>query len=103
MTIVHTSLAVSPHNLRITKNIAVNESMWLPTSIYERIPQFWFLIGLLFILVGLYIGFEYVLTSYYVGLGVLCCVCGIGIFVLRLRLRRREGKKSSDDVAGASK
>jgi hypothetical protein len=74
--------------------------MWLPTPIYERVPQFWFLIGLLFISVGLYIGFEYVLTIYYVGLGLLCCACGIGIFLLRRR--RREDRKSDKDTAGAS-
>ncbi len=74
--------------------------MWLPTSIYEKIPQLCFLVGLLFISAGLYVGFEYVLTAYYVGLGVLCCTYGIGLFLLRLR--RREGRKLDKDTAGAS-
>jgi hypothetical protein len=75
--------------------------MWLPTSIYERAPQFWFLVGLLFISAGLYIGFEYVLTTYYVGVGFLCCAYGIGVFLVRLRYR--EGTKSGNSTAGAAK
>jgi hypothetical protein len=74
--------------------------MWLPTPVYERVPQFWFLIGLLFITAGMYIGFEYVLTMYYVGLGFGCCGYGLGIFVLRLR--HREGKKVNDHSIGTA-
>ena len=62
--------------------------MWIPTPVYEKVQQFWLLIGLLFIGAGLYVGFEYVLTTYYVGLGVLCCGYGLGIHVLRLRHRQ---------------
>ena len=91
---------VSGQNRPITNYNAANVSMWLPASIYERVPQFWFLIGLLFISAGLYIGFEYVLTAYYVGLGLLCCACGIGVFLLRLR--HRKDRKSDKDTAGAS-
>ena len=64
--------------------------MWIPTPVYEKVPQFWLLMGLLFIGAGLYIGFEYVLTTYYVGLGFLCCGYGLGIYVLRLRHRQSE-------------
>jgi hypothetical protein len=69
--------------------------MWIPTPVYEKVPQFWLLIGLLFIAAGLYIGFEYVLTIYYVGLGVACCGYGIGIHVLRLR--NRQSKYPNDE------
>jgi hypothetical protein len=74
---------------------AVNNFMWLPTAVYEKVPQFWLLIGLLFIAAGLYIGFEYVLTTYYVGLGIVCCGYGIGIYVLRLR--NRQSKYPNDE------
>jgi hypothetical protein len=66
----------------------VREIMWLPTPIYERIPQFWFLLGLLFIATGLYLGFEYVLSFYYLALGGLCSVYGLSIFLVRLRYRQ---------------
>jgi len=62
--------------------------MWIPTPIYERIPQFWFLLGLLFITAGLYLGFEFVLSFYYAGLGALCCVYGGAIAMLRFRHRQ---------------
>ncbi len=62
--------------------------MWLPTPIYERIPQFWFLLGLLFFAAGLFLGFEYVLSFYYLGVGVTCCMYGVSIFLIRLRHRK---------------
>ena len=75
--------------------------MWLPTPVYEKVPPFWFLIGLLFIGAGLYIGFEYVLTAYYVGLGILCCGYGLGIYVMRLR--HRDGTRSHNDSRNDSR
>ncbi len=62
--------------------------MWLPTPIYERIPQFWFLLGLLFIAAGLYLGFEFALSFAYITLGFSCCAYGVGIFLVRLRYRQ---------------
>ncbi len=72
----------------ITQWHFVSMIMWLPTPIYERIPQFWFLLGLLFFSSGLFLGFEYVLSFYYLGIGVLCCAYGVSIFLLRLHHRR---------------
>ncbi len=63
--------------------------MWLPTPIYERIPQFWFLLGLLFIATGLYLGFEFALSFGYMVIGWFCCAYSVAIFVLRLRERPR--------------
>ncbi len=62
--------------------------MYIPTPIYERIPQFWFLLGLLFFSAGLFLGFEYVLSFYYLGVGVTCCMYGVSIFLMRLRHRK---------------
>jgi hypothetical protein len=72
--------------------------MWLPNPVYERVPQFWILIALLFFSAGMYIGFEYVLTMYYVGLGFICCGYGLGIFMLRLR--HRQGRKENGHSIG---
>jgi hypothetical protein len=63
--------------------------MWIPAPIYERIPQFWFLIGLLFISAGLYLGYEYVLSYYYGAFGVLCCVYAVAIFFMRIGYRQK--------------
>ena len=61
--------------------------MWLPTPVYERIPQFWLLLGLLFMTSGTYLGFEYQLSFLYFGVGFVCVVWGIAIFVKRSRYR----------------
>ena len=61
--------------------------MWIPTPVYERIPQFWFLLGLLFIATGLYLGFDYLLSFYYCVLGGLCCVYSLAILMMRLNYR----------------
>jgi len=61
--------------------------MWIPTPIYERIPQFWFLLGLLFFATGLYLGFEFALSFWYLAVGVACCSYGAGIFLVRLAHR----------------
>jgi len=61
--------------------------MWIPTPIYERIPQCWVLIGLLFMSSGLYLGFDYRLTFFYFGTGAFCFVWGLRIFVMRFIYR----------------
>ena len=62
--------------------------MWLPTPIYERVPLFWLLLGLLFMSSGTYLGFEHSLTKVYFGTGIICCFWGAWIFVRRLRNRQ---------------
>lgn len=62
--------------------------MWLPTPVYERIPQFWLLLGLLFMSSGTYLGFDYELSFLYFGVGFACCVWSASIFSMRLRKRR---------------
>ena len=62
--------------------------MWLPIPIYERIPQFWFLLGLLFIATGLYLGFEFALSFWYIAVGFSCCSYAVGILLVRLRARQ---------------
>jgi hypothetical protein len=58
--------------------------MWPPRPISERFPQLWFLLGLLFITTGLYLGFEFSMSFVYVLVGFFCCVFGIALFTLRL-------------------
>ena len=62
--------------------------MWLPIPVYERIPQFLFLLGLLFMSVGAYIGFDYQLTFFYFAVGFVCSIWGVLIFTMRSRARK---------------
>jgi hypothetical protein len=62
--------------------------MWVPTPIYERIPQFWLLLGLLFMSSGTYLGFDYSLSFLYFGVGFICCIWSLWIFSMRLKARR---------------
>jgi hypothetical protein len=61
--------------------------MWMPTPVYERIPQFWLLLGLLFMSSGTYLGFDYSLSFVYFGVGFACCIWSLWIFAMRLRNR----------------
>ena len=63
------------------------KTMWIPTPIYERIPQFWLLLGLLFMSSGTYLGFDYNLSFLYFGVGFGCCVWSLTIFTMRLKHR----------------
>jgi len=61
--------------------------MFIPTPIYERIPQVWLLLGLLFMSSGTYLGFDYSLSFFYFGVGFACCLWSMWIFTMRLRNR----------------
>ena len=61
--------------------------MWLPSPVYERVPQFWLLMGLLFLAFGLYLGFEFQLIFVYLGLGALCIGRSAWVFVTRFKFR----------------
>lgn len=68
----------------------VSGIMWLPTPIYERIPHFWFITGLLLIAAGVLLSFEYALSYFYVGLGFTSSVYGVGIYLIRQHYRRNQ-------------
>ena len=66
------------------------DPMWLPTPVYERIPQFYVLLGMLFFTNGLYLGFEFEITLYYLGAGILSFLYGLGVFATRLIRRQKQ-------------
>lgn len=68
--------------------------MWLPTPIYERLPQFWLLLGLLFMSSGTYLGFDYELSFVYFGVGAICVVWSIAVVVKRSRYRNDSSRRS---------
>jgi hypothetical protein len=72
--------------------------MWLPAPVYERIPQFWLLLGLLFMSSGTYLGFDYELSFVYFGVGFTCVVWGACVFVMRLRHRKRSVAAAAEDM-----
>jgi hypothetical protein len=61
--------------------------MWLPTPIYESTPHLWLLMAILFVVLGVYIGFAYSLTYFYVLLGVICGVRGLQVRQMRRKFR----------------
>ncbi len=66
--------------------------MKLVSDIFERLPQVWVLVGLLIISGGLYLGFDYSLIFVYLGVGILCFVYGVVLYVMLLL----EGPKKSN-------
>lgn len=76
--------------------------MWIPTPIYERIPQFWLLLGLLFMSSGIYLGFDYSLSFLYFGVGFACCAWSIAIFAMRLRSRKDVNERAKAERAAAA-
>jgi hypothetical protein len=56
--------------------------MRLISDIFERLPQVWVLVGLLIIATGLYLGFDYSLVFVYLGIGIICFLYGLVLFVL---------------------
>jgi len=59
------------------------------STILERHPMIWFLLGQLFISTGLYLGFENSLAFAFMIVGGFCCAFGLSLFVFRLRERPR--------------
>ena len=72
--------------------------MWLPAPVYERIPQFWFLLGLLFVVNGLYLGLYIPVSLVYIAIGFVCCAYGVGVAVIRFK-NRRDRQKSGDSTS----
>ena len=78
------------------------KAMWIPTPIYERIPQFWLLLGLLFMSAGTYLGFDYKLSFLYFGVGFVCCIWSLWIFTMRLKHRQPEQEEPSQPAEPAA-
>jgi len=70
--------------------------MWLPAPIYERLPQVWFLIGLMFFAFGLYLGLDYDLIYGYFGLGAVSIIYSIWLLQTRRKHREESSQSSSN-------
>lgn len=63
--------------------------MFLPENIYNRIPQIWILMGLMFFACGLYLGFEYQMVYAYLGMGAVSILRGIWIYNARSEIQKQ--------------
>lgn len=70
--------------------------MWIPAPVYERLPQFLLLVGLLLMSSGIYLGFGYTLTWVYFGTGVVCSAWAIRVFVMRRAFRNDSQEEQAD-------
>lgn len=63
--------------------------MWLPKSVYEWAPHYWFGLGLLLIVVGTYLGFQTDPRFAYLGagIGLACCAWSFRVFATRKKQR----------------
>ena len=63
--------------------------MLVPDNLYRRIPQYWMVIGILFLVFGLFVGADYKLFPAYIGLGVLCVTRALWIYQARWQYHKR--------------
>ena len=84
--------------------------MLLPESIYNRIPQIWILMGLMFFASGLYLGFEYKMVFAYLGMGAVSVLRGMWIYNARSEVEKqrhldnlRELREARDVAAAEEK
>ncbi len=62
--------------------------------VFERLSMVWFLLGLLFNALALYIGFEASLFFVYLFVGWGCCIYGLAIFVLQRMEKPKQSSKT---------
>jgi len=63
--------------------------MLIPDNVYRRIPQYWLLIGVMFLVFGLFVGTTYKLFPAYMGLGALCITRSLWIYQARWQHHRK--------------
>jgi hypothetical protein len=75
--------------------------VWLPSQFYEKAPHYWLLLGLLFIVVGSYLGLQVELNYLYFGVatGLGCCLWSVRVFNIRAKHRQPESSVESEQLA----
>ena len=66
--------------------------MQLFNIIFERLPMVWFLLGLLFNSLALYLGIESSMFFVYLILGWGCCAYGVAIYFLQKQERPKQAE-----------
>ena len=62
--------------------------------VFERLPMVWFLLGLLFNTLALYLGFEASTFFVYMIIGWGCCIYGLALFALRKMEKPKQSAKT---------
>ena len=73
--------------------------MWLPTSVYEWLPTSYVIIGVLFVVGAIYIGFSAPFAPIYVGLGVSSILVGFLVQYKRYQFRKQNSGGSAQAAA----
>lgn len=63
--------------------------MLLPDHIYRRMPLYWTIMGMLFLVFGLMAGPDFRFFSAYMLLGLICLGRSVWLYQARLRVARR--------------
>lgn len=72
--------------------------MWIPAPIYERIPVFMLLAGVVFVGSAFYIGFHIPISYFYCDVGVACLFWGAVVFALRAGFRKGARNEGTDEI-----
>lgn len=67
--------------------------MLLSDRVYRRVPQYWMLIGIAFLLLGLIVGSSYALFPAYLGFGILCIGRSVWIYQARWKHHHKNEMK----------
>ena len=67
--------------------------MWLPKSVYNGLPQYWCVLGLLFVAFGLYLGVNDTFGLLFALIGALCLAFGVTV----IRTRKQQAGTESPD------
>ena len=75
--------------------------MWLPSQFYEKNVNYWLLLGLLFIVVGSFLGLQVAINYLYFGVvvGLGCCLWSVRVFTARAKHRRPRSPDESEQAA----
>ena len=71
--------------------------MWLPEPIYKSLPTVYGVMGILFILGVIYLGYDTPMGPVYLGLGLVSLLASIGLAVSRGKSGRNQSNTDSDD------
>ena len=64
--------------------------MYLHSTLYERAPHYWIVIGVLLVILGIYLGVELSSTFLFLGITLGLASCAWGIRILMRRSRQSE-------------
>ena len=75
--------------------------MWLPEPIYKSLPTLYGVMGILFIIGVIYLGFDTPMSPVYLGLGLVSLIASLGLAISRGKRRRSTRNAESDDTPTA--